>query len=166
MDGTFDGLLLSELGIPPSIAKGPATQTVGVGNTATFSVEADGSMPLTYQWYFNGGPINGATGATLAVSNALADAVGAYQVAVTNSVGSAMSTAANLWLDELKMYAGVGVYGPAGSNCVIQYTTDLSATPIQWTSITNIVVQNTPEVIIDYTSPGQAKRFYRVRPQP
>ena len=166
MDGTLDGLLLSELGIPPSIATGPATQTVGVGNTATFSVGADGSLPMAYQWYFNGSPISGATGASLAVTNTLAGAVGAYQVAVSNSVSSVMSTAANLWLDELKMYAGVNVYGPPGSNCVVQYVTDLSANPIQWTAITNIVIQNIPEVIIDYTSPGQTKRFYRVWPQP
>ena len=39
----------------------PASVTVGLGQTATFSVTASGSGTLTYQWYKNGAAIIGAT---------------------------------------------------------------------------------------------------------
>ena len=39
----------------------PASVTVGLGQTATFSVTAGGSGTLTYQWYKNGTAIIGAT---------------------------------------------------------------------------------------------------------
>ncbi|HUO65943.1 MAG TPA: immunoglobulin domain-containing protein, partial [Gammaproteobacteria bacterium] len=34
----------------PSIATQPANQTAAVGGTATFTVVATGSAPLSYQW--------------------------------------------------------------------------------------------------------------------
>src|SRR5580704_8479604 len=43
---------------------GPTSQTVMLGQTATFTVTASGSGPLTYQWYKNGVAISGATSST------------------------------------------------------------------------------------------------------
>ena len=45
----------------PTITKQPANQAVTVGQTATFSVTATGTVPLTYQWFDNGTAIAGAT---------------------------------------------------------------------------------------------------------
>src|SRR5207253_7548444 len=39
---------------PPFIVTQPANQIVTVGGTATFSIAAGGSQPLSYQWVFNG----------------------------------------------------------------------------------------------------------------
>ena len=39
----------------------PASQTVTAGQTATFSVTATGTAPLSYQWKKNGAAISGAT---------------------------------------------------------------------------------------------------------
>ena len=39
--------------VAPTVTQ-PANQTVMVGQTATFSVTASGTGPLTYQWYKNG----------------------------------------------------------------------------------------------------------------
>ena len=50
--------------LPPLIISSPANQTVTVGQPATFTVTATGTAPLTYQWYVNGVPINGATSST------------------------------------------------------------------------------------------------------
>src|ERR1700675_238136 len=46
---------------PPSIATPPASVDVTVGQTATFSVIAAGTAPLSYQWQRNGANIAGAT---------------------------------------------------------------------------------------------------------
>ncbi len=48
----------------PQITTQPASQTVSVGQTATFSVVATGSAPLQYQWQENGTAIAGATGSS------------------------------------------------------------------------------------------------------
>src|ERR1700758_3175238 len=49
---------------PPQITQQPTSQTVNVGQTATFTVIATGAMPLTFQWQKNGATIAGATSAT------------------------------------------------------------------------------------------------------
>ena len=45
----------------PTITTQPADQTVTAGQTATFSVVASGSTPLSYQWQKGTAAINGAT---------------------------------------------------------------------------------------------------------
>ena len=47
--------------VAPSITVQPADQSVTTGQTATFSVTATGSEPLSYQWQRNGAAISGAT---------------------------------------------------------------------------------------------------------
>jgi Immunoglobulin I-set domain len=50
--------------LAPLIISQPGNQTVTAGQTATFSVTATGTGPLTYQWYVNGVAISGATSST------------------------------------------------------------------------------------------------------
>ena len=50
------------VGVAPSITAQPASQTVLAGSTATFSVTAAGTAPLSYQWQFSGTNLAGATG--------------------------------------------------------------------------------------------------------
>jgi hypothetical protein len=153
-----------DLPVPPTITTNPATQTVGVGGPATFSVTATGSTPMNYQWYLNGSLVSGATGASFTIPTTSADWLGSYQVRVWNSAGTNWSATAGLWLDALKMYAGVNVYGPAGSNCLVQYATNLTGT-VTWTPLQSVTIVTNPTVIIDYNSPEQPKRFYRTVPQ-
>ena len=153
-----------DLPLPPTITTSPATQVVGVGAPATFSVTATGSTPMNYQWYLNGSVIGGANDASFSIPVTTAAWLGSYQVQVWNSAGTNWSATAGLWLDELKMYAGVNVYGPAGSNCVVQYATNLTA-PVTWMPLQSVIIVTNPMVIIDYDSPEQPKRFYRTVPQ-
>jgi hypothetical protein len=79
----------------------PLNQTVPIGQTATFSVTATGTAPITYQWSENGVEIPGATGAsyttpTLELGNAGATSVGSFQVRISNAVNSVMSNAVTL----------------------------------------------------------------------
>jgi Tol biopolymer transport system component len=58
------------------------------GDDVSLSVTAVGSEPLTYQWYQDGNPIEGATNQTWALTNANFKNGGAYTVVVSNPYGS------------------------------------------------------------------------------
>jgi len=82
---------------PPSITSQPANQTVNVGQTATFSVTATGTAPLSYQWQKNQVNISGATSSTYTTpATTSADNGTSFRVIVTNSVSSVTSSAATL----------------------------------------------------------------------
>jgi hypothetical protein len=81
---------------PPVITRQPVARTVLTGANFVFNIGATGGLPLSYQWLFNGVPIEGATGAALTLSNVQTNQSGAYSVIVSNSVGSATSTEALL----------------------------------------------------------------------
>ena len=82
---------------PPSITTHPVNQAAYVGASATFSVSALGTAPLTYQWRRGGVDIPGATGATLTLSNLqVSDSGAVFDVVVSNALGSAQGAAATL----------------------------------------------------------------------
>jgi hypothetical protein len=83
--------------VGPTITSQPASQTVTVGATATFSVAATGTAPLTYQWSKSGAAIAGATGATYTTPATVSGDNGAtFTVKVSNVAGSQTSSAATL----------------------------------------------------------------------
>ena len=82
--------------VPPTITSQPAAQSVTEGQTATFTVEASGTTPLSYQWHKDGSSIPGATQASLAVTTTASDNGAMFAVTVTNPAGSAQSEAARL----------------------------------------------------------------------
>jgi purine nucleoside phosphorylase len=89
--------------VPAGIATQPQSQAVVVGQSATFSVAASGTTPLSYQWRFNGTAMSGATSPALTLSNVQSNQAGSYLVVVTNAAGSVTSAVAALT-----------VYVPAG----------------------------------------------------
>src|SRR5438105_14451228 len=50
--------------VAPAITAQPASQRVSAGQTATFTVTATGTAPLSYQWQKNGTAIGAATTAS------------------------------------------------------------------------------------------------------
>jgi len=90
-------LTVTATAVAPSITAQPANTTVTAGQSATFSVTATGTAPLTYVWKKNGSVISGAnsssymTPATLALDNNAN-----FIVTVNNSVSSVTSNAATL----------------------------------------------------------------------
>lgn len=82
----------------PTIVTSPANQTIDTGAAVSFSVTADGTAPLSYQWSVDGAIITGATGPTLILTSDEASSADGrvYQVTVTNVCGSATSLLATL----------------------------------------------------------------------
>ena len=76
---------------PPSISR-------FAGGLAVFSPVVGGSTPMTNQWYFNGNPIPGATGATYTIPSVTAADVGSYTLKLSNAEGSNTTAAAVLTL--------------------------------------------------------------------
>lgn len=82
---------------PPTISTQPGNVSVVSGNTATFTVTAAGTAPLTYQWQKSGMPVPGATGASYTTpAESVSDTGATFGVVVTNSSGSVTSASATL----------------------------------------------------------------------
>lgn len=80
-----------------SITVQPASQVVPIGTSATFTVTASGTAPLTYQWTKNGVPVAGANGASYSTPIiSVADGGSSFQVIVSNAASSAASNLATL----------------------------------------------------------------------
>lgn len=105
---------------PPTITEQPVDQTLTEGGAAEFTVIADGSRPLSYQWWFGNAPIAGAIGPSLFVANATMSVAGSYFVVVTNAYGSITSSNAALTVlpapPKIRVIAASGV---SGGNVVV-----------------------------------------------
>src|SRR5712671_2757228 len=81
----------------PGIVAQPSNQTVSVGQTATFTVVATGTAPLSYQWQKNGASIAGATATSYTTpATTTADSGATFAVVVSNTAGMVTSAAATL----------------------------------------------------------------------
>lgn len=80
----------------PVIATQPSSTVVATGGSTTLSVVADGQDTLTFQWFFNGTPIAGATQSSYTLNNLSASQAGNYTVVITNSLGSVTSSVATV----------------------------------------------------------------------
>lgn len=86
----------AQVRFPPTIATQPASQTVAAGSKVTFSVTANGTPPLSYQWRLNTANIGGANSSTYVIASAQASNAGDYTVLVTNPAGEILSQPATL----------------------------------------------------------------------
>jgi len=83
--------------IAPTITTQPVNQTVTAGQTATFTVVAAGTAPLSYQWQKNGVNIAGATAASYTTpATTTSDSGSTFAVAVSNTAGTVTSATATL----------------------------------------------------------------------
>jgi alpha-tubulin suppressor-like RCC1 family protein len=89
-------ILLTVNNSSPFIIRQPVGQIAPLGGIATLSVSARGSVPLSYQWRFNGADIPGATNAALVLGNLSCGQTGFYSVAISNAFGTILSAKALL----------------------------------------------------------------------
>ena len=88
----------SATAVAPSITTQPQSQSADYAESATFSVVASGSGPLSYRWRRNGAPlsdggnITGALTPTLNLTNVTSTDAANYSVVVTNTAGAVTSS--------------------------------------------------------------------------
>jgi len=82
--------------IAPTITSQPQDQIASIGGSATFTVAATGTQPLSYQWRKNAVNIPGQTGSTFTLNNVSSGDAGPYNVRVSNAAGSVVSDVATL----------------------------------------------------------------------
>ena len=102
----------------PRILEHPADRTVRPGESASFSVVAEGAPPLTYRWQRDGVDIAGADGATYVMPAATAADAGArLRVVVRGPKGETVSEAATLRVEgaapQIVALLRLGVVSPA-----------------------------------------------------
>ena len=81
---------------PPTCYGGPYSLTRFTGQTAIFTTSVAGTLPLRYQWLFNGTPIAEATNSSFVIPHSSFANTGAYSVVVSNVAGSVTSDSATL----------------------------------------------------------------------
>jgi hypothetical protein len=106
--------------VAPVITTPPASQTVTAGASATFNVVATGTAPLSYQWKKNGANISGANNTSFTISSTTTGDAGDYTVMVSNSAGSATSSAASLTVNPAPVTLSVTVTKPANGASFIE----------------------------------------------
>jgi alpha-tubulin suppressor-like RCC1 family protein len=137
---------------PPTIVSQPASQSVYLGFSTSFSVQATGIGSLTYQWRFNGTNIPSATNSNLNLQNVQPSQAGSYSVLVSNSGGSIPSSNATLTI----------LTPPAGVPFITSFTpisappsTNLVITGLNFSSIpsNNIVFFGAVRALVTSASP-------------
>jgi len=108
----------------PIIEKQPVNTTVLLGSTATLSVVAGGTAPLSYQWLKGDQELDGATGPQLILPNAAPENEGSYSVRVSNALGTNVSNTLTLTVNVIPVAPFIttlsqGLTAPVGSNITL-----------------------------------------------
>jgi hypothetical protein len=92
--------------VPPGItmAGQPKDKVVAAERAASFSVLANGTTPLSYQWRFEGADLPGASNPTLSIPRTQLTNAGAYTVLVANLAGGVTSRVAQLSVAQASVY--------------------------------------------------------------
>ncbi len=118
--------------VPPSITTQPVSQTVTPGQTATFSVAASGTAPMSYQWQKNGTAISGATSSSYQTPAAtLSDNGSQFTVVISNAAGPVTSSSGTLAVTSETLLLG------ASSTQLSFGSVDVSSNGVQSVTITN-----------------------------
>ena len=155
--------------VPPIILTQPESRSVGIGGGIDFTVEASGTGPLIYQWFFNTTPLSSQTNATLQLTAVRTSNAGTYSVRVTNPGGSVLSSAATLTVVTSLM--PVILSQPQGLSALIgssaEFSVNAAGTPplgYQWFFGTNSIVPGATNSTLSLASVGVANMgFYSVR---
>jgi hypothetical protein len=151
-------------GSPPSFTAQPSDQVALASTTVTFTANAVCSLPLRYQWHFNGTNVPGATDNLLTLTNLQPTQAGQYGVEVDGAYGSSFSSNALLTVSyaatlsdfslSAEGFPQFSVSGVPSLTYAIQTSTNLTDWELLFTNAA-------PFVFSDTNPLPAARRFYR-----
>jgi fibronectin-binding autotransporter adhesin len=157
----------------PSITSHPQSRTNVVGTTAYYTVAANGSAPLTYQWFRSTSPftpISGASSATLTLPNVQAASAGSYFARAYNGLGNDTSQIATLTVvapPAIQPLSGAGTTNVVikwntvgGMNYQVQYSLNLATA--NWIPVSTLVGTGGTVSVTNNPPAGDPQRYYRV----
>ena len=156
------------IGTPPSITQPPTNLVVVQGQTAIFTVGANGDAPLSYEWRFNGAPLGAPNSSSLTLTGILGTNAGTYDVIVSNSFGATNSTAAQLKVlvpPSISNITGgsmtsVSLVSVSGLSYQLEYKNTLND-PV-WTPVSSWMDGTGGILVLQDTNTATTSRFYRV----
>lgn len=110
----------------PSITTQPVGGIIQPGSSHTFTVAAQGTISLVYQWYKDGVAIPDANRASYTITNAGSAHDGDYSVTVTNAAGDATSSVVSLFVNIDKVAPSIDASPVATQNAVAGKNVSLS----------------------------------------
>ena len=157
-----------QLGIPPQISSQPASLSLALGSTATFSI---GAAATACQWQFDGANIPNATNLSLTNINIQITNAGLYQAIVSNAFGWATSSVACLYITNVPVsFATQGEleYGGGGFGLLVTNLTGQGNVVVEASSDFKTwvpIITNPPAFglfpFTDSSAGGYSSRFYR-----
>ncbi len=100
-NSSFAVLSVNTNPVAPAFTSPPGSLVVLTGNNASFNATVVGTLPVYYQWNYNGTPILGATSLTLSLMNVQLTNSGSYTLTASNSAGIVTSSPAILTVTPL-----------------------------------------------------------------
>jgi hypothetical protein len=97
--------ILNVVTSPPIIVSQPTNSITPVGQNVTFNVSVTGSMPVSYQWLYDGNVVAGATNASLNLNGIPWAAEGGYSVVISNQYGGVSSPTVALTMPRARVVA-------------------------------------------------------------
>jgi len=173
-EGKYDFATVKHVTLP-IITCQPLSRTNGVGTTASFTVEAFGGGPLSYQWrrqgtnLVNGGNLSGVTTTNLLIANVQPADGCAFCVVVTNAHGSVTSTVAQLTVSSPGRFTPLGYSLQTGFSFIFHDATVGQPWRIQispslaegsWTDWMSFIYAG-PVGFMDFSASEAPRRFYR-----
>src|SRR5580704_678709 len=86
----------------PTISSQPSAQTVTAGQTATFTVSASGTAPLTYQWFLNSAAVGTNSNTFSIMQTPASDNAAQIFVTVSNTAGMVNSNTVTLTVNPVQ----------------------------------------------------------------
>jgi hypothetical protein len=160
---TSSPAMLNVLLVPPTILKSPVTQTAMRLSGVRLSVMASGSLPMSYQWYFNSNIVTSGTNRVLMLPGVQASNAGVYEVVCSNALASTNSQPALLNVIapvQQRMVPAMGLTADVGSVLHLEYANTL-APDAPWRDLDVVTMTASPRFYPDAAQPQAPSRYYR-----
>ena len=163
----FSDLVTLIVPVAITITAPPQSQSVWPYSNTTFSVSANGSQPIGYQWRWNGTNILNATNTSLAKTSVLPADAGSYSVLITNTISAVTSAPAVLtvFTNPIITTQPLGRSAPVSSNAIFMVVA-FSSSPLryQWFFNTNTTISGATNDTLTFTNVQTSNYgFYNVR---